>query len=97
MTPRSPQPAYWVDNLGPFLGPHWGNLGIRYYGLAYVLGFLTAAWLLGPWAMIAAVAAAVVLLCWRQAASSSAKGVHSLRRILESIEPVTDDAEETGL
>jgi len=24
--------AYWVDNLSPFLGPHWGNFGIRYYG-----------------------------------------------------------------
>ena len=69
------------------------NNGVR--GYYFALG--AAAWLLGPWAMIAAVAAAVVLLCWRQAASSSAKGVHSLRRILESIEPVTDDAEETGL
>lgn len=38
--------AYWVDNLSPFLGPHWGNFGIRYYGLAYMLGFLTAWWLL---------------------------------------------------
>ena len=38
--------AYWVDNLSPFLGPHWGNFGIRYYGLAYVLGFVAAFWLL---------------------------------------------------
>lgn len=38
--------AYWVDNFSPFLGPHWGNFGIRYYGLAYMLGFLTAWWLL---------------------------------------------------
>lgn len=38
--------AYWVNNLSPFLGPHWGNFGVRYYGLSYVLGFLTAAWLL---------------------------------------------------
>ncbi|MBI5381695.1 MAG: prolipoprotein diacylglyceryl transferase [Opitutae bacterium] len=38
--------AYWVHNLSPFLGPHWGNFGIRYYGLAYVLGFVVAAWLL---------------------------------------------------
>lgn len=42
--------AYWVHNLSPFLGPHWGNLGIRYYGLGYVLGFLTAAWLLARYA-----------------------------------------------
>ncbi len=38
--------AFWVHNLSPFLGPHWGNVGIRYYGLGYVLGFLSAAWLL---------------------------------------------------
>ena len=38
--------AYWVDNLSPFLGPHWGNLGLRYYGLAYVLGFIGGWWLL---------------------------------------------------
>jgi phosphatidylglycerol:prolipoprotein diacylglycerol transferase len=38
--------AYWVHHLSPFLGPHWGNIGIRYYGLAYMLGFLTAWWLL---------------------------------------------------
>ncbi len=35
--------AFWIDNLSPFLGPHWGNFGIRYYGLSYLLGFLTAA------------------------------------------------------
>jgi phosphatidylglycerol---prolipoprotein diacylglyceryl transferase len=38
--------AYWTNNLPHFLGPHWGNFGIRYYGLAYVLGFLAGAWLL---------------------------------------------------
>jgi phosphatidylglycerol:prolipoprotein diacylglycerol transferase len=38
--------AYWVHDLSPFLGPHWGNFGIRYYGLGYLLGFLSAAWLL---------------------------------------------------
>jgi phosphatidylglycerol:prolipoprotein diacylglycerol transferase len=45
-----PPLAFWVDDLPPFLGPHWGNLGIRFYGLAYVLGFLTAAWLLTRYA-----------------------------------------------
>jgi uncharacterized membrane protein len=68
------------------------NNGVR--GYYFALG--AAAWLLGPWTMIAAVVAAVALLCWRQAASSSAKGVHSLRRILEGIEPATDEPEETG-
>ncbi|HNC24708.1 MAG TPA: prolipoprotein diacylglyceryl transferase [Opitutaceae bacterium] len=38
--------AYWEHNLSPFLGPHWGAFGIRYYGLAYLLGFVAAAWLL---------------------------------------------------
>ena len=42
--------AYWVDNLPRFLGPHWGNVGIRYYGLSYVLGFVAAAWLLTRYA-----------------------------------------------
>jgi phosphatidylglycerol:prolipoprotein diacylglycerol transferase len=42
--------AHWVHNLSPFLGPHWGNFGIRYYGLAFLLGFVTAAWLLHRYA-----------------------------------------------
>jgi phosphatidylglycerol:prolipoprotein diacylglycerol transferase len=37
--------AYWVHEPTPFLGPHWGNFGIRFYGLGYILGFLAAAWL----------------------------------------------------
>lgn len=42
--------GFWVHDLSPFLGPHWGNIGIRYYGLAYVLGFLAAAALLRRYA-----------------------------------------------
>jgi phosphatidylglycerol:prolipoprotein diacylglycerol transferase len=42
--------AYWVHEPTPFLGPHWGNFGIRFYGLGYLLGFLTAAWLFGRYA-----------------------------------------------
>jgi phosphatidylglycerol:prolipoprotein diacylglycerol transferase len=38
--------AYWVHDWPPFLGPHWGNFGIRYYGLSYLLGFVTAWWML---------------------------------------------------
>jgi phosphatidylglycerol:prolipoprotein diacylglycerol transferase len=37
--------AFWVHEPMPFLGPHWGNFGIRFYGLGYLLGFLGAAWL----------------------------------------------------
>jgi phosphatidylglycerol:prolipoprotein diacylglycerol transferase len=42
--------AYWVDRLDPFLVHFTSNFGIRYYGLAYALGFLAAAWLLGRYA-----------------------------------------------
>ena len=42
--------AFWVHDLSPFLGPHWGNFGIRYYGLAYLSGFIVGAWLLGRYA-----------------------------------------------
>jgi phosphatidylglycerol:prolipoprotein diacylglycerol transferase len=38
--------AYWVDNLNPYLIHLGGNFGIRYYGVAYLLGFLGGAWLL---------------------------------------------------
>lgn len=44
--------GFWTHNLSPFLGPHWGNFGIRYYGLGYVLGFLAAAWLLNRYARL---------------------------------------------
>ena len=33
-TPDAMLLAFWVDNLSPFLGPHWGNIGLRYYGLS---------------------------------------------------------------
>lgn len=68
------------------------NNGIR----GYYFALSAAAWLLGPWAMILAVVLAMVLLVWRQAASGAAKGVRRIRELLDSIEPVTDDAEETG-
>jgi len=42
---------FWVHDWSPFLGPHWGNVGIRYYGLSYVLGFLAAGWLLHRYAL----------------------------------------------
>lgn len=38
--------AYWVDNLSPFAIRFWGNVGIRWYGLAYVCGFLVGGWLM---------------------------------------------------
>ena len=69
------------------------NNGVR--GYYFALG--AAAWLLGPWAMIAALLLAVTLLISRQVGSSSARGVQRMRGILEGIEPTTDDAEEKGL
>jgi uncharacterized membrane protein len=68
------------------------NNGVR----GYYFALSAAAWLLGPWAMMAAVIAAVALLFWRQVGSSSSEGLRRLRGILEAIEPVTDDAEEKG-
>jgi len=38
--------AYWVNDLSPFLIRFTDTIGIRYYGLSYMLGFLTTAWLL---------------------------------------------------
>jgi phosphatidylglycerol:prolipoprotein diacylglycerol transferase len=38
--------AYWVNNLSPFLIRFTDSIGIRYYGLAYMLGFVAAGALL---------------------------------------------------
>ena len=38
--------AYWVDDLSPFVIRFWGNVGIRWYGVAYVLGFIAGGWLM---------------------------------------------------
>ncbi len=38
--------AFWVHNLSPFLIRFSENFGIRYYGLAYLAGFVAAGWLL---------------------------------------------------
>ena len=38
--------THWVHYLSPFLLQFSETIGIRYYGLAYVLGFVGAAWLL---------------------------------------------------
>jgi phosphatidylglycerol:prolipoprotein diacylglycerol transferase len=32
--------AYWIHNLNPVLFHLWGPLAVRWYGLAYLLGFL---------------------------------------------------------
>ena len=37
---------YWVHNLDPFIFRIYGNIGVRYYGVAYLLGFIAAIMLL---------------------------------------------------
>jgi uncharacterized membrane protein len=58
------------------------NNGVR----GYYFSLAAAAWMLGSWAMIAAVVLAVGLLFSRQVGSSSAKGVRQIRQILDSLE-----------
>ena len=43
---NGPERTYWVHDLSPFLIRFSGDFGIRYYGLAYLLGFVAAGWLL---------------------------------------------------
>ena len=38
--------AFWVHDIDPFLVRFGENVGIRYYGVAYLLGFAAAAGLL---------------------------------------------------
>jgi len=40
-----PSTDYYVHNIDPFLIHFYGDFGIRYYGLAYALGFAIAIWL----------------------------------------------------
>lgn len=41
-----PPLAHWVHDLDPFLVRFGESFGVRYYGLAYLLGFVAAGWLL---------------------------------------------------
>jgi phosphatidylglycerol:prolipoprotein diacylglycerol transferase len=43
MTTSLPTLAAWVHDLSPFVFRLWDNVGLRWYGLSYVLGFI-AAW-----------------------------------------------------
>lgn len=42
--------AYWTHNLSPFLIEFSPGIGLRYYGLGYVLSFLGSAWMLEHYA-----------------------------------------------
>ena len=41
--------AHYIHDLNPILLPVWGNLAVRWYGLAYIAGFLVAFLLLNRW------------------------------------------------
>ncbi|MCC6416584.1 MAG: prolipoprotein diacylglyceryl transferase, partial [Opitutaceae bacterium] len=43
--------AYWTHNLSPFLFRFGDNIGLRWYGLAYLLGFAAGYWLLRRYAL----------------------------------------------
>lgn len=45
-----PQTTHWVHDLSPFLIQFSEKFGIRYYGLAYVVGFVLAGWLMHRYA-----------------------------------------------
>jgi phosphatidylglycerol---prolipoprotein diacylglyceryl transferase len=41
---------YWIDQLNPWVVRFGDGFGIRWYGLAYLAGFLLAGWILSRWA-----------------------------------------------
>lgn len=41
-----PPPTHWVHHLSPFLIRFNDSIGIRYYGLGYLLGFALGGWIL---------------------------------------------------
>ena len=47
---RAASGHYWTDQLNPWVIHFGGSWGIRWYGLAYLAGFLLAGWILLRWA-----------------------------------------------
>ncbi len=43
------EPHYWIHNLSPFALRLWGDIGIRWYGLAYVAGMVLGGLLMLRW------------------------------------------------
>jgi prolipoprotein diacylglyceryltransferase len=41
---------YWVDRLNPWVVRFGNGFGIRWYGLAYLAGFVLAGWIFSRWA-----------------------------------------------
>lgn len=63
--------------INPALHAFSGGVRAYYFALA------AAAWLIGPWALFLATLGAVGLLAWRQVLSPAARGLRSLRRVIE--------------
>jgi phosphatidylglycerol:prolipoprotein diacylglycerol transferase len=42
--------SYWVHDLSPYLVQFSGNFGIRWYGIAYLAGFMVAGWMISRYA-----------------------------------------------
>jgi len=41
--------GHWVHDIDPFIVHFWGEVGIRWYGMAYVAGIVCGYWLLKRW------------------------------------------------
>jgi uncharacterized membrane protein len=82
-TPSAVLTAYGdasADLLNPALSSF--NHGVR----GYYWALSAAAWMLGPWAMIAAVILSVGLLYTRQVGSSASRGVRRIRQIIDGLD-----------
>jgi uncharacterized membrane protein len=80
--PRSVLTAYG-EAVSSVLNPAVSsfNAGVR----GYYFALAGAAWLLGPWALLAATIGAMSLLFWRQRRSPAASGIRTIRTLLETI------------
>lgn len=47
---QSAEPHYWVNRLNPWVIHFGGNVGIRWYGIAYLVGILAAHLTFARWA-----------------------------------------------
>lgn len=73
--------AEYAEAAGGILNPALSafNAGVR----GYYFALAGAAWLLGPWAFLAATLGALTLLLWRQRRSRASLAVRKVRQILE--------------
>ncbi len=86
--------AEYAEAAGGILNPALSafNAGVR----GYYFALAAAAWLLGPYAFLAASLGALVLLVWRQRRSRASVAVRKVRQILER-QPVVHGPHMRGL